>query len=80
MDEETIYVDLDDKITASLFGKRFWNTSKILGLEMQHEYALFGVDKWRLKMVVKGHPDDIKMFSDFVNEAVELLEEELLLL
>jgi len=72
----TLFVDFKDKVTATIYCRRFADTAKILGLSSYNAQASeYGLGKYHLKMVISGLAKDIEMFIDFVNVSTQLSEE-----
>jgi len=72
MIEKIFLIDFPNQRVADIFGTRYFNTAKILGLEYRYSIAEFGENKFHFKIAVKGDKKSIKNFTNFVNESSKL--------
>lgn len=74
MIERYFFIDFPDQYTADVYGKNYFHTAKILGLQYDYSSSPFGEGKFHFKIRIKGSENNVKKFSDFVKDSSKLEE------
>lgn len=72
MEKTKLYYDFENTRIAKIYCDRFVRTARILNIGCHIVTVLLGIEKVHARFEISGNPQDVEIFINFVEEALNL--------